>query len=221
LRLSLKLLLLLLDLLLDLGVFVALARSIQRREGVRSDQEGAGAQGNVLRAAHFSDLPVVEVTTDTTGKVAELVADHKSDALAVRGNLDATSNNLDTTVGHVHDFSNGLGVLLGNANGLGELNLLSVDLDNHSLARLRAGTLLLLLLGSAGDELNLVGTAEEDGDDLTRLLLDVLGEDSHRVAARAVLDEDSLTSLNGLLFEGVGNVVEGVDVVALKGTLRV
>jgi len=80
---------------------------------------------------------------------------------------------------------------------------------------------LLLLLGSAGDELNLVGTAEEDGDDLTGLLLDVLGEDSHWVAARAVLGKDSLTSLNGLLLEGVGHVVEGVDVVALKGTLRV
>jgi len=138
LRLSLELLLLLLDLLLELGVLLALARSVQRREGVRSDKEGAGAQGNVLRAAHFSDLPVVEVTTDTTGKVAELVADHKSDALSVRGNLDATSNNLDTTVGHVHDFSNRLGVLLGSTNSLGELNLLSVDLDNHSLAGLRA-----------------------------------------------------------------------------------
>jgi len=117
---------------------VALTRSVQRREGVRSDKERAGAQGNVLRAAHFSDLQAVEVTADTTGTVAEHFTDDQTDALTVRSDLDATSNNLDTTVGHVHDFSNGLGVLLGSTNSLGELNLLSVDLDNHTLARLRA-----------------------------------------------------------------------------------
>jgi len=119
-----------------------------------------------LGAAHFRDLNVVEVTADTAGAVAEFVADDESDALAVRGDLDATSDNLDTTVGHVHDFSNGLGVLLRGANGLGKLDLLSVNLDSHSVARLllflgsKTLLLLLLLLGAAGNELDLVGTTE-------------------------------------------------------------
>ena len=153
------------------------------------------------------------------------MADDQTNALSIGSNLDATSNDLDTTVGHGHDFGDGLtGLLFRSTDGLGELNLLSVNLDDHTLLTLLLVLLLLLLLltaRSAWDELDLVSTTEEDGDDLTGLLLNVLDEDSHGVLAGAVLGQNGLTSLDGLLVEGVGDVVEGVDVVALKGTLRV
>ena len=54
--LGFSLLLFLLDLLLQLGVDLALAGLVQGSEGVGSNKEGAGAQWNITGATHLSDL---------------------------------------------------------------------------------------------------------------------------------------------------------------------
>ena len=140
------------------------------------------------------------------------MADDQTNALSIGSNLDATSNDLDTTVGHLHDLSNGLAaLLLRNTDGLGKLNLLSVHLDGHSLS------LLLLLSSSSGDKLDLVSTSEKDGNSLAGWLLDVLDKNSHWVFARAVLGQNGLASMDSLRVERVSDIVEGADIVLLEG----
>lgn len=129
-------LLFLADLALDLLVDLALGAgvSVQGLESVGGDEEGAGAQGEVLGAAHISDLLVVEVTADSAGAVTEDVVSVEDDALTVGGDLDATSDDLDSAVGHLHDL--GDGVLLsrdGGGDDGGKLDFLVVDGDEDLL----------------------------------------------------------------------------------------
>lgn len=146
--------------------------------------------------------------------------------------MDLAGNDLDTTVGHLHDFGDGvLFTVDGGGDDGGELDFLVVDGDEDLgvfhfpggldlLGSLLGSVALLatLLLGLfAGDELDLVFSAEEDGDGAAGVLVEVLGEDGDGVATGAILDEDVLAAGDGGLVEGVSDVVESVDVTAFKG----
>jgi hypothetical protein len=88
----------------------------------------------------------------------------------------------------------------------------AVDAGVDALELSGAGRLEL-----TGDELDLGGTSEEDGDGAAGVLVEVLDEDGHGVTAGAVLGENVLAAGDGALVEGVGHVVEGVDVLVLEG----
>jgi len=195
-------LLFLLDLTFNLLVDSAFAGSVEGVESVAGNQEGSRAQGEVLGAAHISDLLVVEISANSAGSVTEHVVSVDDDTLSVSGDLDATSNNLDSTIGHGHDLSNGHVVsMTGRLDDEWKSLLLSVDKDGHtgssSLLLLAIAStedsvldvgkvsllLLLLLLVSRGNNLDLGLTAQKDGDGSARVLIQVLDEDGHWVAS--------------------------------------
>ena len=202
---------LLLDLALDLTVNLALGAVVLvlALESIAGDESGSRAEGTVLGALHLADLLSVEVTAQTAGLVAESVGGIDGNVLAVGGNIKVVAEDLDTTVVHLFNVNDDLFAVLVADLSWQRFNTLSVD-ANLDLGFAQA-------LFSLWGQLNLGLLSEEDGH-FALVSSDVLGQNGDWVLFRAVLSQNMDATFSSLAGEAVGDVVEGVDVVALQLT---
>lgn len=201
--------LLLLDLTLELTVNLALAAVclVLALESIAGNESRSGAEWAVSWALHVSDLLTIEVAAQTASFVAESVGGVDGNVLAVGGNIEVVAEDLDTSVVHLFNVDDGsLAVLVADLSWE-RFDALSVD------ANLDLGFAQTLL--SLWSQLNLGLLSEEDGD-FALLSSNVLGQNGDWVLFRAVLGQNMDATFSSLAGETVGNVVKGVDVVALQ-----
>lgn len=200
---------LLLDLTLELTVNLALAAVVLvlTLESIAGNKSGSGAEWAVTWALHVSDLLTIEVTAQTASFVAESVGGVDGNVLAVGGNVKVFAEDLNSTVVHLFNVDNGLFAVLVADLSWERFDALSVD------ANLDLGFAQTCL--SLWSQLNLGLLSEEDGD-FGLVSSNVLGQNGDWVLLRAVLGQNMDATFSGLARESVGNVVEGVDVVALE-----